>query len=212
MEIRRNRPFEANSLRTPAKRPVVGVMGGSAVADPVLPEAVGAWLGDTGWDLLTGAGAGTMEIVSRAFSARPGRGLVIGVVPGELGDGDEAYETASEAYPNPWVEVAIYTHLPRARDPEGLSSRNPINVLTSDVVVVLPGEAGTLGELGLAVRLCKPVAVWLGPSGRLGGLDANAVRRTFGPAAAVAGSFDDIAAFVERTMVRLGYGRRAAGR
>jgi len=97
-----------------------------------------------------------MEAVSRAFHDTPARkGLVLGVLPG--GEGARAPESR---YPNPWVEVVIRTHLPlsgeRGREP---LSRNHINVLTSDVVVALPGGAGTESEVALAVRYGRPLVV-----------------------------------------------------
>jgi hypothetical protein len=60
---------------------------------------------------------------------------------------------APHGYPNPWVEIPVYTHLP-VSGMGGLdaSSRNHINILTSDVIVALPGSAGTWSEVMLAIR------------------------------------------------------------
>ena len=93
-----------------------------------------------------------MGSVSEAFSEVTDRaGLVIGVLPGEGG------ETWPD-YPNPWVELPIYTHLPLSGERGSeLASRNHINVLTSDVIVALPGAAGTASEVQLAVRYGKPI-------------------------------------------------------
>jgi predicted Rossmann-fold nucleotide-binding protein len=41
-------------------------------------------------------------------------------------------------------------------------SRNHINVLSSDVVIVLPGNGGTESEMTLAVRYGKPVIAFFG--------------------------------------------------
>jgi len=61
------------------------------------------------------------------------------------------------------VELAIFTHLPLSgisgTDPR---SRNHINILSSDVVVVLPGNEGTESEMTLAVRYGKPVIAFFG--------------------------------------------------
>lgn len=95
-----------------------------------------------------------MTAVSEAFhGVSPRAGLVIGVLPGGVDDGRPPLN-----YPNPFVELAIHTHLPlsgdRGTDPQ---SRNHINVLSSDVIIVLPGEAGTSSELALALRYGVPV-------------------------------------------------------
>ena len=147
--------------RSHQRRPVVGVMGSSSQAFEDLAEPLGRWLASTGVHLLTGGGVGTMESVSRAFAAvQPRAGLVVGVLPADLPDG---IAVPRPGYPNPWVELAIFTHLPLSgitgTDPR---SRNHINILSSDVVVVLPGNEGTESEMTLAVRYKKPVIAYFG--------------------------------------------------
>ncbi|HSP90631.1 MAG TPA: hypothetical protein VLN08_06980, partial [Vicinamibacterales bacterium] len=143
------------------RRPVVGVMGSSTRAYEDLAEPLGRWLASIGVHLLTGGGVGTMEAVSRAFAqVRPREGLVIGVLPADLPDG---IAVPREGYPNSAVELAIFTHLPLSgitgTDPR---SRNHINILSSDVVIVLPGNEGTESEMMLAVRYGKPVIAFFG--------------------------------------------------
>ena len=69
----------------------------------------------------------------------------------------------AQGYPNSAVELAIFTHLPlngiTGTDPR---SRNHINILSSDVVVVLPGNEGTESEMTLAVRYGKPAIAFFG--------------------------------------------------
>src|SRR5262249_16811637 len=119
---------------------IVGVMGSGKKAHFEKASRLGRWLAVEGVHLLTGGGRGVMEAVSRAFYETPDRrGLVIGIIP--------ASETAVEpkdGYPNHWVEIPIFTHLPLSggRGTEPLS-RNHINVLSSDVLIALPGDAGT---------------------------------------------------------------------
>jgi predicted Rossmann-fold nucleotide-binding protein len=143
------------------RRPVVGVMGSSSQAFEDLAAPLGRWLASAGVHLLTGGGVGTMEAVSRAFAeVRPRVGVVIGVLPADLPDG---IAVPRAGYPNPSVELAIFTHLPLS----GISgtdarSRNHINVLSSDVVIVLPGNEGTESEMTLAVRYRKPVIAYFG--------------------------------------------------
>jgi predicted Rossmann-fold nucleotide-binding protein len=148
-------------MTTGRRRPVVGVMGSSTQAFEDLAAPLGRWLASAGVHLLTGGGVGTMEAVSRAFAeVRPREGLVIGVLPADLPDG---VAVPRAGYPNPSVELAIFTHLPLSgitgTDPR---SRNHINILSSDVVIVLPGNEGTESEMTLAVRYGKPVIASFG--------------------------------------------------
>lgn len=142
------------------RRPVVGVIGSGTEEHFAEANAVGGLLATLGVHLLTGGGRGVMAAVSRAFSETPGReGLIIGVLPCRVDDPIRP----KDGYPNPWVEIAIPTHLPlsgeRGTDP---MSRNHINVLASDIVVVLPGGPGTASEAELAVRYGKPIVAFLG--------------------------------------------------
>jgi uncharacterized protein (TIGR00725 family) len=133
-------------------------MGSGRERHERLAAPLGAWLAAQGYHLLTGGGAGAMTAVSEAFHAvTPREGLVLGVLPGGPEDGRPPLE-----YPNPFVEVAIRTHLPhsgrRGLEPQ---SRNHINVLSSDVVIALPGGEGTRSELMLAMRYGIPVLAHL---------------------------------------------------
>ena len=101
-----------------------------------------------------------MASISRAFfEVSERKGLVIGVLPSQLDDPDCR---PKEGYPNPWVEIPIVTHLPlsghQGNDP---LSRNHINILSSDVIIVLPGGAGTLSEVELAEKYQKPIVAYL---------------------------------------------------
>src|SRR4051794_7410744 len=89
--------------------PIVGVIGSGSDDCPERSAAVGRWLAGQGVHLLTGAGAGVMRAVSRAFAETPGRqGLVLGIVPCAAGD---TPDVSKSGYPNDWVEVPIRTHL-----------------------------------------------------------------------------------------------------
>src|SRR5438094_943705 len=160
------RRLDANAR---GRRRVVTVIGSGRSADPCCAE-VGRLIATLGFDLLTGAGRGVMEAVSRAFyETSPREGVVIGIVPAQVqgierleqrASGDVVYEPPP-GYPNPWVELAIYTHLPDS-GPEGTlrSSRNHINVLSADAIVALPGEAGTESEIWLAVQYGVPIVAY----------------------------------------------------
>ena len=178
------------SHRVPGRIPVVGVMGSGSAPHADLAGPLGRALAGMGVHLLTGGGAGVMESVSQAFIAVPGRaGLVIGILP--AGDarpdgvdadpsrGDscmsriEAHPSHIDAdpgtppgYPNPWVELAIRTHLDaRGDDGSGIRSRNHINILSADVVIALPGSSGTASEVELAIRYGRPL-ILLGDTAR----------------------------------------------
>jgi predicted Rossmann-fold nucleotide-binding protein len=151
------------------RRRVVAVIGSGLTADPSCEE-IGRLIATLGCDLLTGAGRGAMEAVSRAFyETSPRRGLVVGVVPAEVAPlealearrGVQVQYDVRAGYPNPWVELAIYTHLPDS-GPEGTlrSSRNHINVLTADAIVALPGGAGTEAEAWLALQYGVPIVAY----------------------------------------------------
>jgi uncharacterized protein (TIGR00725 family) len=142
-----------------ARLPVVGVMGSSRDPHEHLAGPLGRWLATLDVHLLTGAGRATMTAVSRAFAGVEGRrGLVIGVCPAS----DDDPGLTRPGYPNPWIEVPIMTHLPLS-GPLGTEdrSRNHINVLSSTVVVALPGSDGTASEVRLAVRYGRPVVAFV---------------------------------------------------
>ena len=136
-------------------------MGSGVESHAERARPLGTWLAGLGVHLLTGGGAGVMTEVSRAFHrVEPRQGLVIGVLPGSDGG---ARRVTPEGYPNEWVELPIVTHLPSlGAAGESRSSRNPINILSSDLVVALPGGAGTASEVRLALRYGKPLVVFAG--------------------------------------------------
>jgi predicted Rossmann-fold nucleotide-binding protein len=154
--------------------PVVGVMGSGTEEHAHRSQPLGAWLATLDVHLLTGAGAGVMSAVSRAFYEAPHRrGLVIGIVPSHPLRPREP----KDGYPHPWVELPIFTHLPStgAHGTE-LGSRNHINVLTSDVVVVLPGGTGTASEAQLAVHYRRPVVAYLTSRADVPGLPSEVLQ------------------------------------
>ena len=73
--------------------------------------------------------------------------------------------------PNPWVEIPIFTHLPlsgiRGTDP---LSRNHVNVLSSDVIIALPGGAGTASEARLALAYGRPIVAFVSSTAQIPGL------------------------------------------
>ena len=155
----------------PGRRPVVGVMGSHADPHAERARRVGDWVARQGYHLLTGAGAGVMAAVTEAFAAVPDRpGLALGVVPSLPGRPG----TPLPGYPNPWVDVPIRVHLdsggPAGDEP---TSRNHVNILTSTVVILLPGGTGTASEARLALRYGRPCVAYLRAAGEIPGLPAG---------------------------------------
>ena len=126
--------FPDSDLDSTVKKIIVGVMGGGDASREVMDTAyeLGALIAREGWVLLNGGrAAGVMEASARG--ARDQGGLTLGILPGCTLEG------ASAA-----IDIPVLTGMGDAR--------NCINVLTSDVVVVCPGGAGTLSEAALALK------------------------------------------------------------
>jgi len=100
-------------------------------------RCLGGLIAKEGWILLNGGrDSGIME--ASAKGAKENNGLTIGILPGN----DPAW--ASE-----YIDIPILTGIGFAR--------NYINVLTSQVVVALPGRTGTISEIALALNIGKKV-------------------------------------------------------
>jgi predicted Rossmann-fold nucleotide-binding protein len=137
--------------------PIVGVFGhGASLSEErfELARAVGAMIARLDAHLLTGGGYGVMEATAVGFVAVADRaGLSIAIVPckpdGPLDAPNRSWDGRS--YPNPSVELAIFTPLPpRAADWQSHPARNHINVFTPHAIIALPGGAGTRNELDMA--------------------------------------------------------------
>ena len=177
--------------RLPIAVPIVGVMGSGSDAHPERAARVGRWLAAEGVHLLTGGGGGVMASVAQAFHETPGRrGLVIGVIPAAASGASQP----APGYPNPWVEIPIFTHLP-ARGAQGASaaSRNHINLLSSDAVIFLPGGAGTASEAELAIAYGRPAIAYLASRADIPNLPAEIPDTT---------SFDDVERFVRAALAQ----------
>ncbi|MCE5203583.1 MAG: TIGR00725 family protein [Coriobacteriales bacterium] len=123
-------------------RTIIGVMGTGQPIDPpaqTVARLLGKLIAEEGWVTLTGGRAsGVMDACSRG--AHEAGGLVLGVLPDATADGASSY-----------IDIAIRTGMGDAR--------NVVNVLSSDVVIALPGGSGTLSEVALALKSGKPVIV-----------------------------------------------------
>jgi uncharacterized protein (TIGR00725 family) len=122
------------------KKYIVGVMGGGEGASREvcqLAYELGKLIAQEGWVLLNGGrSAGVMEASARG--AKENGGLTVGILP------DTNCDQASSL-----IDIPILTGMG--------DGRNFINVMTSDIVVALPGRAGTISEIALALKNGKTV-------------------------------------------------------
>lgn len=122
-----------------AIRTVIGVMGGGVCDEATRAHAheLGRLIAGAGWVLLNGGRDAGVMAASAAGAAEAG-GLVIGVLP------HDDWDCIAEG-----VAIPVLTGMGDAR--------NEINVLSSRVVIALPGGAGTISEVALALKAGRPV-------------------------------------------------------
>lgn len=155
---------------------IVGVMGAGRDLDASereLAYEVGARIAHAGWVLLTGGSAcGVMDAASQG--AHDAGGLVVGILKGDSAEAGSRF-----------LDVAVRTGMGDAR--------NVINVLTSDVVIALPGGHGTISEVALALKAGKTVVL-------LGWDPGEAMRGHSSGRLLAAHSVEEAMALVERTL------------
>ncbi|MCB1592562.1 MAG: molybdenum cofactor carrier protein [Alphaproteobacteria bacterium] len=139
--------------------PIIGVMGSHAKGWEEYTVPLGRMIAQHDYHLLTGAGAGVMMAVSKAFCEKTNRaGLSIGIVPTVNYDGKFVPRAQ---YPNPYIEIPILTPLDiKAQNDSTPFSRNYVNVMTSHAIIALPGEHGTQNEVSLAIHFKKPLILF----------------------------------------------------
>jgi predicted Rossmann-fold nucleotide-binding protein len=172
---------------------IVGVMasGDESVAKKRqdLAQQVGTTIAELGFHLLTGGGDGLMAAVGQAFldgkrqllKTKRQAGNLISILrakglPQLNKNGKRSWKANAD---NGLGEIVIRTHLPlsgnKGSDP---LSRNHINALTADLVVILPGGSGTLSELQLAWEYGKDVMIFIG-EGKVGGKTLKELTKDF---------------------------------
>ena len=140
-------------VRTTTK---IGVMGsaGGALPEPVLAKAgeLGVEIARHGCVLLTGACPGLPH--AAAVAAHEAGALVVGVSPAL------SLDEHVERYKSPYIEYdcIIYTG-------SGLMGREVATIRSCDIVVILGGRSGTLGEFAIAYDEGKLIAVLEGTGG-----------------------------------------------
>ena len=100
-----------------------------------------------------------MTSVAKAFCETPSRqGVCLGIVPTVEYEGGYV---AREEYPNPYIELPIFVPLDKkATGDRNPYSRNHVNVMTSNALVILPGDHGTRNEVSLAIQYKKPMILF----------------------------------------------------
>lgn len=142
------------------RRKVIGIIGSGTKPWTEYSKPLAQWIARQNYNLLTGAGKGVMASASEAFyNVKDRKGICIGIVPTKP-DRTLGF-IPKDNYPNPWVEIAITSPLPTfdGSVTKGLS-RNYICVLSSDLLVALPGNKGTKNEIELAIRFQKPLILF----------------------------------------------------
>lgn len=115
----------------------IGVIG-SGVYSPrheAIAYEVGRLIAEKGWILVCGGLGGVMEAACEG--AKENGGITVGIIPS---DGEDA---------NPHVRIPIITGMGYAR--------NFIIVKSSQALIAIGGEYGTLSEIAIALKLKKPV-------------------------------------------------------
>ena len=117
---------------------IIAVIGAGRCSEEVaqVAESIGRELARRGATLVCGGLGGVMEAACRG--AKSEGGLTIGILPG-----------FNRREANPYVDIPVVTGLGGAR--------NVIVVLTSQAVIAVDGEYGTLSEIAYALKLGIPV-------------------------------------------------------
>jgi len=119
-------------------RPIIGIIG-TASADKSEYETsvkVGKEIAKRNCVLICGGMEGVMEGACKGASSE--NGLTIGILPG-----------SNKSDSNKYVDIPIVTGLSQAR--------NIIVVRSSDVIIAIGGEFGTLSEIAFALKFNIPV-------------------------------------------------------
>jgi len=121
-------------------RKQIGVIGAGACCSEtrLLAEMVGREVAKRGAVLLCGGLGGVME--AAAYGAKQEGGITLGILPGTRRE---------EA--NPWIDLAVVSGMGHAR--------NALIAQSSDALIAVNGEYGTLSEIAFGLKMGKPVVV-----------------------------------------------------
>jgi len=134
----------------------IGVMG--SAGGEMRPEIVekckelGRAIADQGCVILTGGCPGLPHYA--VIGCKERGGLTVGVSPGMSLD-EHVHQYNS---PTDHIDVLIYTG-------SGLMGREVVGVRSSDIIVIIGGRSGTLGEFAIAYDEGRPIGVLTGTGG-----------------------------------------------
>ena len=139
----------------------IGVMGSASAAETAdgvkLCRDLGRAVAEAGCCLLTGACPGLPH--EAVLGAKEAGGHVVGISPAaSLREHVDVDRSPYREY-----DVLIFTGL-------GLMGRELINIRSSDIIVVVGGRSGTLGEFAIAYEEGKLIGVLTGTGGITDGL------------------------------------------
>ena len=139
----------------------IGVMGSASAAETAavvkLCRELGRAVAEAGCCLLTGACPGLPH--EAVLGAKQAGGHVVGISPAaSLREHVDVHRSPYHEY-----DVLIFTGL-------GLMGRELINIRSSDIIVVVGGRSGTLGEFAIAYEEGKLIGVLTGTGGITDGL------------------------------------------
>jgi len=142
--------------KAPGMRLAIGVMGSADETHPAEIEdkvrALGQAIAQRGFLLITGACPGLPYECARG--ARAAGGLSVGISPAlSLDEHVHKYHSPSDVF-----DVLIYTG-------SGLMGREVTNIRSSDIVIIVGGRSGTLGEFAIAYDEGKLIGVLEGSGG-----------------------------------------------
>ena len=134
----------------------VGVMGsaGGEMSEYALEKSylLGRAIAEKGCVLVTGGCPGLPFAASKG--ANDAGGFTIGISPGiDITEHVELYKSPTE-----YIDVLIFTG-------SGLMGREVIGVRSCDIVIIVGGRSGTLGEFCIAYDEGKPIGVLIGSDG-----------------------------------------------
>ncbi len=140
----------------PAMQLTIGVMGSAShlEAENIKAKAfhLGEIIAQQHYVLITGACPGLPY--KCAQGARKQNGMSIGISPAlSLNEHIHKYKSPSDAF-----DTIIYTG-------SGLMGREVINIRSSDMVIIIGGQSGTLGEFAIAYDEGKLIGVLTGTGG-----------------------------------------------
>jgi uncharacterized protein (TIGR00725 family) len=142
-------PFTGVQIRIGVMGSAGGEFDGSVVD---LCRKLGRAIGEKGCCLLTGACPGLPH--EAALGAKEAGGHVVGISPAV------SLKEHIEVYNSPYLDydVLVFTGL-------GLMGRELINIRSSDIVIVVGGRSGTLGEFAIAYEEGKLIGTLKGSGG-----------------------------------------------